>query len=162
MRILFDMCIYDMRNKGNVALLQVAITRIREYWPDADLGVISISPYILELYCPTAHPIRQDGQDWRSTDSLKDQAFRSLPRPLRRFMFEMREAAWYCSPSLRSSLRMKGERRGAVAMEGHLEAPVSENAKLADRRHEGGIYRSLLKDVDSTCPTLASRMHCKC
>jgi polysaccharide pyruvyl transferase WcaK-like protein len=105
MRIIFDTCVYDMRNKGNVAMLQIAIERLHQFWPEADLCVISISPHILRLYCPSAHPISPEGREWDSSDKMLDRIMASLPVAFLRILFELREAIWYYLPSLLSKFR---------------------------------------------------------
>jgi len=46
MRILFDQVVFEQRNKGNVALLQAAVTRLNKFWPDASLEVLSDAPHL--------------------------------------------------------------------------------------------------------------------
>jgi colanic acid/amylovoran biosynthesis protein len=101
MRILFDMGVYDLRNKGNVALLQVAVERIRARWRDASFAVITSAPNLLRLYCPAAFPISPDQQfDWRAHVGLIDRIVRRLPRPLLRAALELRDALWHRVPAL--------------------------------------------------------------
>ena len=65
MRILLDQAVYDQRNKGNVALLQAAINRLTELWPDAEISVLTEAPYILKLYCPRVYPVSvHPWQNW--------------------------------------------------------------------------------------------------
>ena len=47
MRILLDQGVYDLRNKGNVALTQVAVSRIQKMWSQASLQVMTSAPQIL-------------------------------------------------------------------------------------------------------------------
>jgi polysaccharide pyruvyl transferase WcaK-like protein len=95
MRILFDQVVYDMRNKGNVALLQVALNRIHGMWPDASLEVLTLSPHILKFYCPTAEPVRPDGQDeWFKKRGRYDLMHEVVPRWIWRIIFELREEIW--------------------------------------------------------------------
>ena len=71
MRILFDQAVYDMRNKGNIALLQAAVTRVHKMWPDASLDVITLAPHLLRLYCPDTNPVNPDGRDKWSNNSYE-------------------------------------------------------------------------------------------
>jgi polysaccharide pyruvyl transferase WcaK-like protein len=162
MRILLDMCIYDMRNKGNDALLQIAVRRIREYWPGANLSVISISPYILKLYCPTAHPIDLDGNDWAATGTRKDRILRSFPNPLLRLMFEIREAIWYHSPSMLSSFRIIGNRQTGATSGHEADVPINLDGSIAGGADEKETYRRLLKNIDLYVATGAQYMSDAC
>jgi polysaccharide pyruvyl transferase WcaK-like protein len=95
MRILFDQVVYDMRNKGNVALLQVALDRIHNFWPDASLEVLTLSPHLLKLYWPTAQPIEPDGLvDWQKNRRRNELLHKIVPKSIWRLMFELREEIW--------------------------------------------------------------------
>lgn len=95
MHVLFDQGVYDLRNKGNVALLQVAVSRIHEMWPNASLEVITSAPHLLRLYCPQATPVHPDAQyDWRENKGPSDRILTWLPRPVLRLLFEVREEMW--------------------------------------------------------------------
>jgi len=116
MRILFDQGLYDMRNKGNVALLQVAVTRLARMWPGASLEVITAAPHLLRLYCPQARPVSPDDQyDWTKRLALIDRILNRIPRPLLRLFFELREGIWRYLPgssSVRSNARLNRWQRG--------------------------------------------------
>jgi hypothetical protein len=58
MRILLDQAVHDHKNKGNNALLEVALTRLRKFWPEATFEVISIAPHFCEVYIPGTTPVR--------------------------------------------------------------------------------------------------------
>lgn len=62
-RILVENGCYDLRNMGDVAMLQVAVSRLRNLWPDALIEVITNSPALLAKYCPEAQPIAGCGRD---------------------------------------------------------------------------------------------------
>jgi polysaccharide pyruvyl transferase WcaK-like protein len=101
MRILIDTVSDAMRNKGNVALLQVAAERLAKLWPDASIEVITSSPYLLKLYCPDAQPVSPYNQyDWTSNSILLEPMLRKMPSPFLRFFLEVREEAWYRWPTL--------------------------------------------------------------
>ena len=72
MRILVENGCYDLCNMGDVAMLQVAVQRLSNLWPDASIEVVTAEPGLLAQYCPNAHPITARGRNlW-----LKD---RNLP-----------------------------------------------------------------------------------
>ena len=62
MRILIDPSSVHCLNLGDVAMLQVTVRRFREFWPDAEIFVFSDTPELLDLYCPTAKPVRPIGR----------------------------------------------------------------------------------------------------
>jgi polysaccharide pyruvyl transferase WcaK-like protein len=95
MRILFDQVVYDMRNKGNVALLQVALNRIHKFWPEASLDVLTLSPHLLSLYCPDALPLEPSGSDiWQKNRSRYKLLHKIIPGWIWRSIFELREEIW--------------------------------------------------------------------
>ena len=62
MRILIDPSSVHCLNLGDVAMLQVTVRRFRKYWPDAEIFVFNETPELLDLYCPTAKPVRPAGR----------------------------------------------------------------------------------------------------
>lgn len=96
MRILFDQAVYDMRNKGNVALLQVALRRIHQLWPEASLEVMTTSPHLLKLYCPEAIPVSVYEHYNLSENREKFERFHKvMPRSALRMLLEIREELAY-------------------------------------------------------------------
>ena len=63
MRILVDNSGYELLNLGDVAMLQVAISRFRALWPDARITVMTVAPELLAKFCPGAIPLTPDGRD---------------------------------------------------------------------------------------------------
>ena len=51
-------------NLGDLAMLQVALLRLREAWPDAVVGVLTAAPERLARHCPDAEPLPAQGR-WR-------------------------------------------------------------------------------------------------
>lgn len=126
MRILFDQAVYDMRNKGNVALLQVALERIHAFWPTASLEVLTVSPHLLKYYCPTARPVQPDGGiKWQMDGNRFQYAHKVIPRSVWRLLFELREEKWRL-----------GERKDANTV--ILPEPVGGiQTKDSSKRNEG-------------------------
>ena len=50
-----------MRNIGDLAMIAVAVRRMREHWPDASLHVMTSAPALLRAYHPDVRPI-SDGR----------------------------------------------------------------------------------------------------
>lgn len=57
MRILIENSGYEMRNFGDIAMLQVAIFRLKEEFPDAELHVFTTQPGRLKMFCPDVIPV---------------------------------------------------------------------------------------------------------
>lgn len=64
MRIVVEQSGYHMTNLGDVAMAQVAVSRLRALWPDARVGVVTDRPDRLAQFCPSASPVSADGR-WR-------------------------------------------------------------------------------------------------
>jgi polysaccharide pyruvyl transferase WcaK-like protein len=120
MRILLDPGIYDLRNKGNISMLQSAVKGFRSLWPDATIGVVTRGPNVLKYYCPEAHPVSlDDTSEWtRNNHSILD---RIVPRSFWRIMFEAREFVRYLRYKSHTSRNYSGTR-----------APVLENGRNQD------------------------------
>lgn len=57
MRILVENSGYDLANQGDIAMLQVAVARMHQRWPDATIQVITRAPERLTELCPGATPL---------------------------------------------------------------------------------------------------------
>ncbi|MEW5976925.1 MAG: polysaccharide pyruvyl transferase family protein [Acidobacteriota bacterium] len=140
MRILFDQGVYDLRNKGNVALLQVAVARFSKMWPAASLEVLTSAPHLLRLYCPCACPVSPDNRyDWTQRQNLATRIILRLPRFLLQALLEVREylrarwpsfSPWLSWNRLTSSyLRSRRKNKGPTARDGGQQsAPVPSRA----------------------------------
>jgi polysaccharide pyruvyl transferase WcaK-like protein len=161
MHILFDQAIYDMRNKGNVALLEVAVTRIHAMWPNALLGVLTLSPHLLSLYCSQAIPVRPDGCGAWQKDGLRYKLLhRWVPRFVWRFMFELREAFWRrnsASPLAAPSVPSK-----AQPLQEQVTTGEEKGVKIADELDGAHRYASLVADTDLFISTGAQYMSDAC
>jgi polysaccharide pyruvyl transferase WcaK-like protein len=51
----------EYKNMGDVAMLQVAVTRLMSLWPAAQIEVLTESPDDLVRYCPGARPLSRAG-----------------------------------------------------------------------------------------------------
>ncbi len=57
MRILVDNGEYGLVNKGDLAMIQVTISRLRELWPDAEIGLVTDAPAKVGMYFPGVTPV---------------------------------------------------------------------------------------------------------
>jgi polysaccharide pyruvyl transferase WcaK-like protein len=51
MTILVDSCSYNCQNVGDLAMLTVAVSRLRELWPSASIKVITNAPHLIARHC---------------------------------------------------------------------------------------------------------------
>ncbi len=89
MRIIVDTALNsgeaEYQNMGDVAMLQVAVTRLKRLWPEARVEVLTDSAAGLAEYCPDAVPLPRDGrtlwcQDRESLNSFFfTRAYTQLP-----------------------------------------------------------------------------------
>ena len=61
MNVLVDSGGYALNNVGDIAMLQVAVSRLQALWPEASIGVLSASPDRLARYCPGAKAVASNG-----------------------------------------------------------------------------------------------------
>ena len=85
MRILIDNSGYEMKNLGDIAMLQIALSRMREFFPLAELHVLTTNPNRLLRYCPDVVPMPSDvaieGRSlWIQTWNVFGGLHRLLPR----------------------------------------------------------------------------------
>jgi len=80
MRILVDTGAYDCANIGDVAMMQVTVSRLRACWPLAWIGVITNNPVGLRKLCPDAIPVSAKGRNcWLVDRNLLGRYHKHLP-----------------------------------------------------------------------------------
>ena len=83
MRVLVDSSSYALHNMGDVAMLQVAVSRLQALWPEATIHVPASSPELLARHCPGTRPVPSNGlrkwMEWSRLPSC-DRAPRALSR----------------------------------------------------------------------------------
>lgn len=61
----------EYQNVGDVAMLQVAVKRLRRNWPSASIEVLTDSPANLARFCPDTKPLPRAGRDlWIGNDAI--------------------------------------------------------------------------------------------
>ena len=85
MRIVVDTALNvgsaEYSNMGDVAMLQVGVTRLQRLWPSAQIEVLTESPSNLALFCPGARPLPRAGRDlWIGNQAIIGGFDRFLPR----------------------------------------------------------------------------------
>lgn len=81
--ILIDSGSYHALNLGDVAMMQAAISRLRELWPGASIAAVTNSPSALASHCPDVTPVPQAGRIAFRSDRWLGRADRLLPPRLR-------------------------------------------------------------------------------
>ena len=85
MRILVDTALNtgsaEYSNMGDVAMLQVGVSRLQRLWPSVRTEVLTESPTNLALFCPGAESLPRAGRDlWIGNDAIVGGFDRLLPR----------------------------------------------------------------------------------
>lgn len=62
MKILVDQSGYSLQNMGDISMLQVALSRLNQLFPNASIQVFTTAPDRLTYYCPTAQPLSLQGR----------------------------------------------------------------------------------------------------
>lgn len=74
MKIVIEQSHYSLVNMGDLSMLQVAVSRLKNLWPDASIKVFAYKQAedLLEKYCPKTDPVIPSGQDVWLTTPLSD------------------------------------------------------------------------------------------
>ena len=115
-RILIENGVSGLRTLGDVAMLQVAVKRLRQLWPDPSIQVLTSRPDLLRKYCPEVSPVSAAGRDiWMARKRhLWNRIDEYLPSPVLRALGLMEEQIVRWWPDLaenitRFKMRCKGE-----------------------------------------------------
>jgi polysaccharide pyruvyl transferase WcaK-like protein len=105
MRLLIDNSGYDLKNLGDLAMLQVAAERFKEMLPEWDIDIVTFAPDLLQKYCPGTNPVclnlngRRTFHGWKMLGR-----FHSVPfQPLRNMAVVIEE--WLRSKSINTTAR---------------------------------------------------------
>lgn len=80
MQILLDPGTYRCGNMGDVAMLQAAVMRLREFWPTAAVHVLTNDDVALHSYCRVATAVPVAGrQEWFAEHPILGRRGRQLP-----------------------------------------------------------------------------------
>jgi len=79
-KILVEPTAHGLVNVGDIAMLKVAVERLRELWPEASIGVITDVPDRLAAHCPDATPVPATGRSlWLEEPYLSARLHETLP-----------------------------------------------------------------------------------
>jgi colanic acid/amylovoran biosynthesis protein len=114
MRILVDSCAYHCQNLGDMAMLTVAVSRLRELWPQASLQVITSAPDRIALHCGEVETVPARGRELLLQEHVLG--------PLRRLL-----------PAAARSRLDRGEARLRLRWPGAFAASLRSKARLRGR-----------------------------
>lgn len=150
MRILIDQGVHDLRNKGNNAMLEVALERFTKRWPDASLEVITQSPHVLRFYFPKARPVSLNEQfDGSQRESPTDVMFQDLPRAIQWLGLELHEEMRRRRTNKgasKDSARFKWSQESTLTAQGEVRS--SSFASTEDRAAREFRFTQVIKGVD--------------
>ncbi len=113
MRILLENGSYHLRNLGDVAMLQVAVRRLRELWPGARIHVLTDAPDLLATYCPGVQPLLSRGRTmFFENQDLFNWTHAWLPWGDGESSLDVKEAIRKPLPTERFRIRRRLRRRG--------------------------------------------------
>ncbi len=128
MRILVDGLEHSLTNMGDVAMLQVAVARLRQYWPHVTIDAIVDAPDRLKRYCPGVRAISWHGyRTWlnESRAAVGGRIYNALPVPGARRLSKLEMRIRHHCPDLNRLLvlaRLKRRRVDTAGMEAFLES----------------------------------------
>jgi polysaccharide pyruvyl transferase WcaK-like protein len=125
MRILVEPSAHGMVNIGDIAMLAVAVGRLRELWPEASIGVITDAPDRLAIHCPDTTPIPAAGRRlWLEEPYVGAAIHRRLPRLAGGRLHAGEQAVRRRWPALAASvirLRRRVKRQGSEELSEFLD-----------------------------------------
>ena len=156
MRILVEPGSYTCLNMGDVAMLQVAVSRLTALWPDARIGVVTQDAERLRSHCPAAIPVLEAGKRAWFQGHISGRLRHKLPSPLSGIVEAAELACRRRMPTLVASLlafRMKLRRQEFSGMKAFLEEILNADLVIAagtgmitDHFHERAV--ELLDTLD--------------
>ena len=126
LRIVVDPGTFDCLNLGDVAMLQIAVRRLRLLWPDARMQIFTSDAAALLRHCPGVEPLADGGRrTWLSRQNLLGSLHARMPRPLSVLLGDGRTALRHRSPRLLRGLlrlRLRGHAVARADLERFFEA----------------------------------------
>ncbi|MGA8151703.1 MAG: polysaccharide pyruvyl transferase family protein [Terriglobales bacterium] len=117
----------EYKNMGDVAMLQVAVSRLLSLWPDSQVQVLTESAIDLVRYCPGAKPLPRAGcMCWVGDQILLGQHHRFLPRRASNGLSALKRAVRLGWPAL-------------------VESLIDLRLSFRDRNHRRGDFKTFLE-----------------
>lgn len=104
-RILIETGSHSCHNMGDVAMMQIAVERIRQLWPGAQIEIVTRRPDLLARFAPTAVPIPLEERNaWLSARDFVSGFLQKLPPVLSTSFSGMGRAIWLHLPHAADSV----------------------------------------------------------
>jgi polysaccharide pyruvyl transferase WcaK-like protein len=141
LRIIIDNGEYCLQNKGDLAMLDVTVGRLRERWPAARIGVVTFNPPLLRAYEPRAEPLAfsEDGH-WRSANVLRRLPGRVSPAIVAPGYRIWREAS---EPPRRAARRVRDRLLKARGLPTRSPAPAADSGTSRQNRRRPRVPRAV-------------------
>jgi colanic acid/amylovoran biosynthesis protein len=98
-RIIVESGSLGCHNMGDVAMMQVAVERIKEFWPDSQIEIVTSRPDLLTRFCPSVVPIpTHERNAWLSGRDLAIGLREKLPPSLSWALGSFERAVWLRLP----------------------------------------------------------------
>jgi colanic acid/amylovoran biosynthesis protein len=140
MRIVVENSGYELLNLGDVAMLQVAVRRLRALWPGAEIFVPTVSPDLLARYCPETIPLDPWGRTlWLAEGNVFGRLPMRISRKARPHLAKLeRYVRRRWAKTLRGRVARQVRARGSdqLAMDAYLDAVLNADLVLGS----GGGY----------------------
>jgi polysaccharide pyruvyl transferase WcaK-like protein len=101
-------------NMGDLAMLKVAVGRLRSLWPEARIAAFTSEPDRLAEHCPGVDPVLAASRDiWLQSQPSFGRGFNRLPPPVRRSAQKIETYIWRRMPRLFGSILSRSRARDA-------------------------------------------------
>jgi polysaccharide pyruvyl transferase WcaK-like protein len=147
--ILIDSCSYNCQNVGDLAMLTVAVSRLRELWPSASIRVLTNAPDLIARHCGrygdvTTVPVA--GRRMLLGESLLGRVTRQLPAPVATRWRDAEDDWRMTAPQVfAASLKVKARVRGSDASDVDLFLSAIREADLV-LVNGAGIFTDAFRD----------------
>ena len=144
MKIFVETGSYDFGNVGDVAMLQVTVSRLQSLWPDAVIKILTNAPEKLAELCPKTFPVSPNGRQlWLSPLVSPDYKYPKDPKKSFHkkhiFWLEIEDKLCYYFPFLANFLlkiKLRRNPKEIREIEAFVEAIVTSDLVVAS----GGGY----------------------
>ena len=144
MRILIDQAEYSMSNQGNIAMLQIAVNRLRTFWPDATFEIISQRSQPLRLHVPNSRQVYPYIHAIAKKWLMVERFYGFIPRPALKLSLELLKVVSHQWKIIKPSLQSFWFRRPTS-----YYFPGYEDQKIKGTSMENNMsYMEITNDVD--------------
>lgn len=162
MRIVVDTALNsgsaEYSNMGDIAMLQVGVSRLQRLWPSARVEVLTESPTDLALFCPGTKALPRAGRDmWIAENALMGSLSRRVPRSVSVAVSDLGRVCRLRHPaSFRSLLKLRLSVRDGNNVRADVDAFLNamEHANLFIVCGAGGFTNTSREWNQSTLNTL--------